>query len=1116
MSEPLHLEAALRKVEPALRLVPVRHLRKILHFLRDHGRAVPLNPQQPFWATRKELAAADVLAHSAFSGTEDPLLLITTPDDRALDALPQPELSREYWRLLFQAALMAGVDRQLAKGSLTVDDCEKRLARFGPAVVREIRYVLESEHLAEPGADSAAIYRAFVASYLDRHAFAPETIAEVFPSLPPAERVLEAIAQDSDSTSLLARSQPAGAAEARRAPAEDSALPSAVPTSNRAAGSLLSRAMEAEQKGNFVRAAILRTQAASSSAGENRELIEMGIRTALGKLIHELAGALNWPEETQRDWRHALAPMLEPAAAGTWPRAARCLYELQKIPSDVTREVFAVDLVEPIRTLGRRPIKRPLPHARSVMLLLKLRAAHKQLLRSGLDAPAQKTLDDLFHREMHRIAAEIRLNLSPIIATALTESGFRPANCIEEVAKDKIVAELLDRICERGYLRCGDLRDAIARNQLKIPDLGGLMELIAGDPLLRADTRLAYDLDGIYRRGEFYLRGLQRGSSLFFGTKPGRLVFLYLIAPFLAAFLTLTFAIELEHIGGKIYAFASKILAPKQVLRPISGAARSPTSDLPIIYSWDDDGSLVWSEVDEYGWDEEGNLYAIDHDDEYEWDDDGNLVSFDPDEFVEVAHSVVTSSARSAPAGSGTHHESALPTWEPVFVCGIFLLLVFHIPPFRRALFSVLGGLFQALRTLLWDLPARLLRSPAMVALRYSPPIRFASRYLSGAVLVAAAVVCLLWFFGAPPSRLLRWGGIVLAAATIALNTPWGWNIQERLAESISDGWRIVRVNLLPGFVATVLDWFRRLANWVERQLYGVDEWLRFRGGDSGGSLALKAILGLIWFPLAYIARFAFYLLIEPQINPVKHFPVVTVSHKVILPLTPNLAEALNVSNATALWLLAGVPGIFGFIAWELLANWRLYAANRPERLKPVVIGSHGESMRGLLRPGFHSGTVPKLFRKLRRASGNSSKVVRLQHDLHHAKEGVHRFVERELIALLERNPEVAGLQASVAQVEFGCQRVVVSIAASTSGTDCFAIAFENRDGRIAADIERVGWLDRLPAVQRSAVLAAVRGLLDMAAAELHQERERTPDADPDLSQTYRWEQWVQRWEGKR
>src|SRR5205085_1102568 len=120
----------------------------------------------------------------------------------------------------------------------------------------------------------------------------------------------------------------------------------------------------------------------------------------------------------------------------------------------------------------------------------------------------------------------------------------------------------LDRVCERGFLRIGDLRDAVARNQLKLPDLSGPGQLVTGDPLLRADTRLAYDLDGVYRRGEFYLRLLQRVSSVFFGTPAGRLLTLYVIGPFLAAFLMLMTLEEMRHLGGKVAAFAAKKLGP--------------------------------------------------------------------------------------------------------------------------------------------------------------------------------------------------------------------------------------------------------------------------------------------------------------------------------------------------------------------------------------------------------------------------------------------------------------------------------------------------------------------------------------------------------------------------
>ena len=88
----------------------------------------------------------------------------------------------------------------------------------------------------------------------------------------------------------------------------------------------------------------------------------------------------------------------------------------------------------------------------------------------------------------------------------------------ERVARKKLVEELLDQIGERGFLAMGDLRDAISRNNLKLPDLSDLRDFLRGDQLLRADRRLATVLDGVYRRGEFYLRWMQRMSSLGFGT----------------------------------------------------------------------------------------------------------------------------------------------------------------------------------------------------------------------------------------------------------------------------------------------------------------------------------------------------------------------------------------------------------------------------------------------------------------------------------------------------------------------------------------------------------------------------------------------------------------------
>ena len=58
------------------------------------------------------------------------------------------------------------------------------------------------------------------------------------------------------------------------------------------------------------------------------------------------------------------------------------------------------------------------------------------------------------------------------------------------------------------------------------------------------------------------------------------------------------------------------------------------------------------------------------------------------------------------------------------------------------------------------------------------------------------------------------------------------------------------------------------------------------------------------------------------------------------------------------------MPGVFGFLVWELKENWRLYEANRSPTLGPVHRRQpRRDGWSDLLRPGFHSGTLPKLYR---------------------------------------------------------------------------------------------------------------------------------------------------------
>ena len=525
------------------------------------------------------------------------------------------------------------------------------------------------------------------------------------------------------------------------------------------------------------------------------------------------------------------------------------------------------------------------------------------------------------HHEIHRREHAIRHEFTPIIVTAITAAGLVPANRVEEVARDKLVAELLDRVCDHGYLRIGDLRDAVARNQFKLPDLHGAGEFIGGDALLRADTALAYALDGVYRRGEFYLRWIQRFVAVFFGTRWGRALTLYLAVPFGGAFLSLMFAEELRHIGSKV----GKLVSRSFTEAPAKGPAQPPVAPAPIPVA---PGPAPPPAPAPVAHEPEVGDWQFDQDTlEFYWDAPvpesptvvGQIVK-QQRERASIVEEVLTSSATKQKEG---HKGSFLIQLPTILGFGVFLLLVFHVPPVRRAVFFVLRNVWLVVRGVFWDLPGAVWNSRAVRSIRLSGTTRFLHRHFATPFMLSVILLGMAVIGGFTLRHAVEWGWAVFVVLLGLYNTPQGWLVQDRIAEAISDWWRRVRINLLPGLIGAIIDAFRLLANWVERQLYAVDEWMRFRGGDSQGSLALKAVLGLVWFPVAYLTRFVFYLLVEPQVNPVKHFPVVTVSHKVIWPMLPQLVEWTGWSYGTVSSIINGIPGIFGFIAWELRENWR-------------------------------------------------------------------------------------------------------------------------------------------------------------------------------------------------
>ncbi|GIW84385.1 MAG: hypothetical protein KatS3mg107_0045 [Gemmataceae bacterium] len=1139
------LEAKLQRVEPAVRLISERHLLQVLYYLTDWGYPYPLHPALPYWVSRTDLEAMGTLPESVFRGKESSLLLVTTPDDRLLDHLPAAALLRAYWRVLFQAAIARQWEQRFQQEGMKPQDCWHLLERWGPATAREILHVLTEEHLLPENASASIVYRTFSAVYLDLAFFDPEHVSDFFPSLPAVEQVRAELAREIGAEEILFRTRPEGAAEAYEPPpieehwwelptVSDSRVMTVLSGSERLSGAsrrhsadletLKRQTAEAIAQRNWIRAAILQMRRAGlETAEEEQRRAYTEAEDALRQVVAGLGQLWQWDEAMQNEWQQALRPLLPLAACGGWPRAARCLYELQKLQSTLQRDVYTVDLVEFLATLGRRPIVRPLPHARWVRQLISLQKARRQMQRSGLSPAARLRLDQLFAHQIQQLEHSVRERLAPLIRDCLQQAGLVPTSVVEEVGREKLIAELLDQICTSGYARFGHLRDAVARNTLKLPDLQGLGEWFRGDGLLRADALLAEALDGIYHRGEIYLRGLQRFSALFFGTVFGRWLTLYLALPFGGAFLILMFLEEVRHLGEKaIHLFVPGITAPALPTVPLPNAISSEMGvdsetglavappPRAISVPPDDDWTEEWDVEDPAG------ETAAPASSSSPTSPDGTILWYGSEPGSALVTGVLTSSA--AVTTPEKHQPSWLVAPPTIIAVGIFLLLLLHVAPFRRFVVQFLWRAGVLLRLALWDGPRALWRAPLFRSLRQSRPIRFLFHHFWTPTILTLLCYLVLILLGVSPVFLFDWLWMVIwAGLTIAYNTPWGWVIQDRIAEALADWWRQVRVNLLPGLISVFIDWFHRLVNWVERGLYAVDEWLRYRRGDSRGRVALKAVLGLLWFPVAYTFRFVFYLLVEPQVNPIKHFPVVTVSHKVIWPLVPQIADWTGISVWTVSMIINGIPGIFGFIAWELKENWRLYAANRPRRLSPVVIGSHGETMRGLLRPGFHSGTLPRCYRKLRRAQTRDKQHFWRQR-LHHVVDELQHFVERECLALLHRVAKDS-LPLHLDHIQTGCRRVTVSFHHPHLGPVPLQLAFEEMEGRIHAEIVEWGWTRRLSDEQRSILILAFRGLLDKAAVEVYATRQRleldvplAKDFD-DLRRHVAWKEWQEEWD---
>ena len=1011
------LQHALRQVGPAVVLVPSWVLENVIAVDRGVGGPLFTIPHD-----RSHVIARDRLVQIASDEDlplpddlpdEPTIILLARPDNDWLDSTAGPDALLAYWRLLFHAQVDALFRAKRSDGSLDDPRVQQRIERLGRSAFREAGFVLARERELPGGADDAETYAEFAAAYLELLHFEPWLLHWYFPAAD-GERVLSVLADDVDAAKLFEQTRLPGAAEPRQEAApdpEDEAArppaPVAEPGSTKPekdpgkAKALLRRADAAEERGNDVRAALLRARAARVMRNEESGRLRSSAARRMDALASRLRAALNLGDAEYDPWRAVLRALLTRADLGWWNNERRLLYDLQKACVCHEREMYSANVVEWVLDRGRRPLRRPQPAQRLVTAHKALRSAERRAAKARLHPHDQAALRKLLHAAALRAEHRVRTDLRPLIITALEEGDLAPVGAVERVAEEKLVDELLDGVVRRGYLNLGNLRDAVSRNQLKLNDLSGPRELFGRDQLLRADRRLEWQLDGVYHRGEVYLRFFQRLSALLFGTATGRFLTRVLLIPFIGAFVVLE---GLDHSVGA----ALKKLAHAQV------------------------------------------------------------------HFAEPA---------------------------PVVLLALFIMALVNWPAFRAA--TARGGraLGRGLRAALIDFPRWLARLPLVRFLFNSQLARLVVRWVVKPMALSALVLLVLPS-GLPYVSRTAVLGVVYAVVTLLLNTPAGRAFEQTVLHALRVTVPRRTWDILLGLFRIVMQAFDRLLESVDRALYAVDEWLRFGSTQGRSAIVVKAALGVVWFYVAYITRFVVNLLVEPQINPIKHFPVVTVSHKIMIPVTPALAKGFMIAglNEGTAWTLAGgiitgTPGVFGFLAWELKENWKLYRRNRPRTLRPVRVGSHGETFAQLLRPGFHSGTLPKLFARVRKSARRArikglvaaGPGPRERAAAHHVQEDIRAFVERELVNLLNRHPLWTHSPVAVGEIELAATRVRIELLCESLGKpDAPAVlSFDHRDGYILAAGEQPGWMPSLDPAQVQLLRVALVGFYKLAAVDL-------------------------------
>jgi hypothetical protein len=859
------------------------------------------------------------------------------------------------------------------------------------------------------------LYVELAAVFLELRWFAQEMLRTYFPGIRNPERVEQILSRGLDPAALFDRNRLDGARDpSPRADISEEEVHDYFHKLTRQAASTARR-------GNIVRAAILRTQAARVAPSDLVEETCQAAEADMQQLTEWLQQALDFPASEGPEWKKDLLALLNKADQGKRPVEADLLFDLQNIHLDFTQELYSLNLLGWLSRLGDRELRRPLPNQRLVRIIRHLRSAIARLTTARLSEFDRRHLSNLLHGAVTRSEDQLRRRLRPIFDTALTDVGLTPTNPPERAAFQTVIEEILDRIVENGFLTFSDLRDTLSRNQLKMPDLATAEEFFRhGDALLRLDRRLASVLDGVYRSSDLYMRWMEWLAALFFGTMRGRAFTLWALIPFVGGLLLV------EGVNQLLHWFGVPSIPRERVVTVPPGYPPPPLGPdgSPLTEPWRVPFVLIWLGV------------------------------------------------------------------------SLFILGLVHLPGLRAFWLSLFERIGTGFHWLFVELPVRFARSPRLLALARSWPAQ--TFYW---VILRPGVVCLLigllwpWLF----TSWVR-GPLVFFALSALMNWRYGREFTDALNQVLMAIVEMLRAGLIQGALRALIQGVRRIVDLFEYVFFLMDEWLRFRGGENWFILTMRGIVGAVWSVISYVLHFYVVVLIEPGFNPIK-MPLSILFAKIVYPLflpgvgplawmqpDPDASFLVKAFIWSTIWLL---PDALTFLCWELKENWRLFAANRPATIEPVMVGSHGETMRQLLELRFHSGTVPRLYARLRAAerlaaeTGNWQPVRSYRRSLEQVGRSVERFFDRNLVTLLRQSPNWKEAPLSVNEVHLTVNAIYVTLAHEHYPGRPLVLVLREVEGWLTACVLEHGWAQNLGQDQLLPLRNALLMVYKLAAVDL-------------------------------